>query len=310
MAIDQTLEEFDERRSLLDNLAFDEADSRLSGFYQWLVSEESTRFIIDSLNASLDVGGLLKEASYNNPPRASTLEEVAGVGLFFMSQIHKGLLKSLDIGHLFGIQPPYDTESPQDSVNEILERYIVPAMDFIRRELAKHRSVSAEIGQLSGAVNYPPEILDSLKRLAQDHPQFKSNAFIMLRFGETTAHVEITKVIRDTLSRFGISGLRADDKQYHDDLFGNVLTYIYGCRFGIAVFERLEQDDFSPNVAFEVGYMRALNKSVCLLKDKTLKTLPTDLVGKLYKSFDTHAPSETIPPQLEKWLRDKDVVIV
>ena len=309
MPIDETLKEFDERSSLLDDLAFDEADSRLSGFYEWLVSDESTRSIIDSLNASIDVDGLLKEADYNNPPRASTLEQVAALGLFFMSKIREGALKSFEIGFRYGIQPPYNTNSVQDSVNEVLKRYIVPAMGFIRRELVNQRSVSAEIDEPSGVVKYPPEISDSLNRFTQDHPQFTSTAFIIVRFGETKAHGEITKAIRDTLRRFGISGLRADDKQYHDDLLGNVLTYIYGCKFGIAVFERLEQEDFSPNVAFEVGYMRALNRSVCLLKDKNLKTLHTDLIGKLYKSFDTQAPSETIPPELEKWLRDLGIVI-
>jgi len=102
--------------------------------------------------------------------------------------------------------------------------------------------------------------------------------------------------------------LRADDKQYHDDLFPNVLTYMYGCRFGIAVFERLEEDDFNPNVSLEVDYMNALKKSVCLLKDKTLKTLQTDLVGKLYKIFDPQDIINTIPSELEKWLRDKDLI--
>jgi hypothetical protein len=27
-------------------------------------------------------------------------------------------------------------------------------------------------------------------------------------------------------------------------------------------------------------------------------------VGKIYRNFDTYAPSETIPPQIEKWLQD------
>ena len=64
------------------------------------------------------------------------------------------------------------------------------------------------------------------------------------------------KAIQSTLGTFGIAALRADDKEYHDDLLPNVLTYIYGCRFGIAVFERLEAEDFNPNVSLEVGYMR------------------------------------------------------
>jgi len=130
----------------------------------------------------------------------------------------------------------------------------------------------------------------------------------MMRFGTTEAHTEIVKVIKDVLSKYEIVAMRADDKEYHDDLFSNVLTYIYGCNFGIAVFERLETDDFNPNVALEVGYMRALKKPVCLLKDKTIKTLQTDLLGKLYKSFDPQDPANSMPTELEKWLRDKDII--
>ena len=96
-------------------------------------------------------------------------------------------------------------------------------------------------------------------------------------------------------------------KHYHDDLWPNVLTYIHGWGFGIGVFERLEQDEFNPNVSLEVGYLYGLGKSVCLLKDKTLKTLHTDLVGKLYRPFDPQAPATTIPPQLSKWLADKGI---
>ena len=48
-----------------------------------------------------------------------------------------------------------------------------------------------------------------------------------------------------------------------------------------------------------------LEKQVCLLKDKTLKNLHSDLVGKLYKSFDPNDVLGTIEAELEKWLKDK-----
>ena len=62
------------------------------------------------------------------------------------------------------------------------------------------------------------------------------------------------------------------------------------------------------NVALEVGYMFALGRPVCLLKDRTLKALPTDLVGKLYREFDCYSADQTIPDQLTKWLRDKGIL--
>jgi hypothetical protein len=39
--------------------------------------------------------------------------------------------------------------------------------------------------------------------------------------------------------------VRADGKEYNPDLFWNVLTYVYGCGFGIAVFERIEAEKFN-----------------------------------------------------------------
>ena len=95
----------------------------------------------------------------------------------------------------------------------------------------------------------------------------------------------------------------------HDDLFWNIMTYIYGSGFGIAVFERIEEQEFNPNISFEVGYMLGLRKRVLLLKDKKLKNLNTDLMGKLYKTFDPQNISKTVRPALQKWLKDKGIVL-
>ncbi len=163
-------------------------------------------------------------------------------------------------------------------------------------------------------VNMPPrhdepvEIQESIQRFRKDHPKSENVAFLMMRFGNTQAHQDIVTGIRDVLAGHGISVLRADDKQYHDDLFPNILTYIYGASFGIAVFERLESDDFNPNVSLEVGYMFALKKPVCLLKDRTLKTLQTDLVGKLYRPFDPQSTKESIKLPVQQWATDKGII--
>ncbi len=153
----------------------------------------------------------------------------------------------------------------------------------------------------------PVEIRDSLKRFRRDYPESRV-AFIMMQFGQTGAHRDISKAIRATLGSYGVVGVRADDKDYHDDLFPNIQTYLYACDFGIAVFERLESEDFNPNVSLEVGCLMGLGKPVCLLKDKTLRLLHTDLVGKLYKSFDPQDPSSSIPPVLTQWLLDHELV--
>jgi len=151
----------------------------------------------------------------------------------------------------------------------------------------------------------PVEVQESLARFRADHPNLAKVAFIMMRFGQTVLHEKVVKGIKSALEPHGITGLRADDKQYHDDLFSNILTYIYGCGMGIAVFERIESDEFNPNVSLEVGYMMAIKRPVCLLKDRTLRALPSDLVGRLYKPFDPLDPIKSIPPVLRQWLGDK-----
>jgi hypothetical protein len=161
------------------------------------------------------------------------------------------------------------------------------------------------LNQRSPHFEFPVELQDSLRKFKVDYPDPSKVAFLMMQFGTTPAHEKIVQAIRTTLSSHGLIALRADDKEYHDDLFPNVLTYIHGCGFGVAVFERIEADRFNPNVALEVGYMLALRKEVCLLKDRTLQNLHADLLGKLYKSFDPQNPDGTIPKQLKKWLSDK-----
>ena len=103
--------------------------------------------------------------------------------------------------------------------------------------------------------------------------------------------------------------IRADENEFHADLWGNVRTLLHGCGFGIAVYERIETNEPNANVGLEVGYLMAMNKSVLLLKDKTVPTLPADLAGKLYKEFDPHDPDGTIPAQLTKWLEDNGIIV-
>ena len=150
----------------------------------------------------------------------------------------------------------------------------------------------------------PVEIQDSMVKFREDYPEQKKTAFILMKFGSSAAHSDILSIIQDSLKPHKIIALRADMKEYHADLFSNVQTYIHGCTFGIAVFERIEADEFNPNVSLEVGYMMALKKPICFLKDKSLKSLHTDLVARLYRAFDTHDPRKDIPQHLTAWLSD------
>ena len=150
----------------------------------------------------------------------------------------------------------------------------------------------------------PVEIQESLKRFEVDYPDETKVAFIMMRFSKTRSHDEVVDAVKKSLKTNHITGLRADDKEYHEDTLWNIRTYLHGCLFGIAIFERIESEDYNSNVGLEVGYTLALGKKVCLLKDQTMKTLQSDLMGRLYQPFDTRDASNCIPKVLTKWLKD------
>lgn len=184
------------------------------------------------------------------------------------------------------------TERPEHQVIEL------PTIDRTPDEF----STASPVGQA------PVEIQDSLNRFRANRPDSSKVAFIMMQFGQTRAHMKITEAVRSGLAEYGIEGVRADGKRYHDYLFYNVLTYMHGCGLGMAIYERIETQTHNPNVALEVGYLFAIRKPVCLLKDQTLDPLPTDLVGQLYDPFDPQDPAGTIPPLVSKWLTDKGLV--
>lgn len=150
----------------------------------------------------------------------------------------------------------------------------------------------------------PVEIQNSLERFRSDHPNPSKAAFLMMRFDESPQQLAIQRAINDALARHGITALRADGRMYHRHLFYNIATYMHGCGMGVAVFERLKQDDFNPNISLEVGFMAALDKPLCLLKDSTLRCLQTDLVGWIYRPFDTYDPAAKIRKEIESWLAD------
>lgn len=156
-------------------------------------------------------------------------------------------------------------------------------------------------------VSPPPSLQQALKNYRNDTKDHKT-AFLIMSFEKTSAHEKIVQAIKDTCAKHGILALRADDKQYADGLLDNVLTYVYGCDFGIAVFERIRRDIYNPNVSYEAGYLMGLDKPLLFLKDETLSALPTDLVGNLYKTFDFLDPIGTLPDQIEIWLRDKGFI--
>jgi hypothetical protein len=196
--------------------------------------------------------------------------------------------------------------TPLNTSNQELEDYIQQIVEqYVNTTLQTQNKPGKRISE--EAVS-SPEIASGLEKFRADYPIGRKTAFIIMQFGATKPHAALVECIKKTLAIHKITALRADDKEYMEDLFPNIKTYMHGCDFGVAVFDRITEDDFNPNVSLEVGYMLGMGKNVLLLKDKTLKSLQTDLAGKLYKPFDTTDVDNTMPQQIEKWLADKGLL--
>jgi hypothetical protein len=232
-----------------------------------------------------------------------------GNQLNYRNMASQGRLDLQTIAHQVRVQVgdvAWAFSSPLNLPNEALSTHInAIAHEYVDSVLQSQKKPGKSISE--EAISNP-EIASGLEKFRLDHPVEKKTAFIIMQVGSTAPHKAIVSCIKDTLKTFGIVALRADDKEYMDDLFPNIKTYMHACDFGVAVFDRITEDDFNPNVSLEVGYMLGMGKNVLLLKDKTLKSLQTDLTGKLYKPFDTSDIANSMPEQIRKWLADKGLV--
>ena len=297
--------EFETRTAILHEANHDELVHRLSGLIKWMESETIVNAEVETLKGKINLDALLKQSEPSAharrlPPKATSLEEIAMIGWVIMDVCRNG--NSIHrISHSLALS---NSGNLNEVASDALRKYVVPFLDYIRDALPE---IYVNLDG-SGTISDPPIILESLTKFRLDHPNPQKSGFLMMKFGKTSAHTAITEVVRAALVKYGLEALRADDKEYHEDLFPNVQTYMHGCGFGIAVMERIEAEDFNPNVSLEIGYMLAHRKPVLLLKDSTLKQLHADLVGKLYRPFDFQKPEETIPIQLKNWLEDKGLI--
>ena len=126
--------------------------------------------------------------------------------------------------------------------------------------------------------------------------------FVIMPFREELN--KVYEIIKDIFASKGYSAIRADEKEFTNDLWENVRVYLECCNVAVAVFDKNDQDNYNPNVAIEVGYMLSKGNKVCLLKDKKLPKLPSDLISKMYKEYDSGDVEGTLPEQLGLWIRD------
>lgn len=211
------------------------------------------------------------------------------------SIVHSVTLEIGDVSWAFSIALCVNKEEKTKAVEKL-------AKEYVQTVLTTQNNPNQKVTEQALS---QPEIASGIQKFKQDFRPGTKTAFVIMQFGSNVLRTKIFECIKTTLAGHDIVALRADSKEYMDDLFANIKVYLHSCDFGISVFDRITEDDFNPNVTLEVGFMFGLGKDVLLLKDQTLKTLSTDLTGKLYKEFDINNIGTTLPKHIEKWLGDK-----
>lgn len=128
------------------------------------------------------------------------------------------------------------------------------------------------------------------------------NVFIIMRYADESPLTEVESTIKKTLKSYGLNAVLARDVAFDEELWSNVRFCMDHSRYAIVVFESLIKPDQNPNVTLELGYMLALRQPCLILKEKSLSTLNSDIIGRLYTPFDSHKAKKTVSYAIEKWL--------
>jgi len=175
--------------------------------------------------------------------------------------------------------------------------------DLARRLRKEGLPLSASINIKSENLNPPQEIGNSLEWFRTHKGEPWEMAFIMIQFKDDERRQRTEAKICEAFEKSGITAVSAAEQKKNDTLLQNVKTFLYGCGYGVAVFEKIGQRDFNPNITWEAGFMEGLGRRVLLLKDKNLRYLPADLAGKLFEPFDPQK-LKTVSAAVAKWSRD------
>jgi hypothetical protein len=157
----------------------------------------------------------------------------------------------------------------------------------------------------------PIRFREAIERLLKTS-DFERNVFCMTRFPDKDAPEDeplrqAISAARDELGKAGLTMHLASDRQADDELFGNVVAHIWGCKFGLAFLETLNpgrcDGNLNDNVLIEIGAMLVSGRRCCLLKDFDAPKLPTDFIAQIYKDIEL-ADTMGVAESVGTWIRD------
>lgn len=144
-----------------------------------------------------------------------------------------------------------------------------------------------------------------IKKFLSRYP-FDQNVFVMVRYASQSA--DLLARIAAQISAVGDTDGKnffpvvAKDHNITDDLY-NPIACLLCCRYGVAIFDSVEKHpDFNPNVAYELGMMHLLGRECLILKNSSIKTMPADILQKIYMPFSSH---DEAAEKVETWFRNR-----
>lgn len=156
----------------------------------------------------------------------------------------------------------------------------------------------------------PPDLIQPLRRFFDQFP-FESNVFGMTRFPDPEEKDKLDpigdaiEVTRAACLERGLHLHLASDRRIMPEVWSNVAAHMWGCRYGIAFFERRTDRGLNHNLTIEVGSCLALGRPLALLRDQTVEKMPSDLTGHIYHSVDLD-DADQIKRETGGWLDGLD----
>ena len=176
----------------------------------------------------------------------------------------------------------------------------IGAADF-RTEYASELGES--VHHTIGAEFAPLPLSGPIGTFLNDHP-FDRNVFGISRYPDESSPTDVLRsaleTARATLQEYSLDLHLASDRSVSDELWPNVAASMWACRYGVAFVESRVEADVNRNVLIEVGAMLMTGRRCVLLKDTSVHSMPTDLVGHIYKPIDLD-DATTVESALREW---------
>lgn len=153
----------------------------------------------------------------------------------------------------------------------------------------------------------PVQFRAGIGRFLEGH-SFDNNVFGISRFPRKEIRDDPMAVALDTCraicSELGLEYHLASDRAVEELLFRNVVAAMWACRYGIAIIEDTVGEGANYNVALEVGAMLITGRPCLLLKDRSVKRPPSDLVAHIYDEVDINTPG-SLEVAIRGWAADR-----